>query len=359
MSWLKSVLSPGAAEAEMPRKTLEGLFETMRESVIVVGEDTQILVSNGAAYDAFGRRNGPLGEKRLTEVIRDLRVNELFKQAIENDQVGEVEYVPVGTDRKYDVRVAPYVLEGRRVAVGIFYDVSEIERLQNIRQEFLSNISHELRTPLTSILAFVETLEDGAIDDAENNLRFLGVIRRNAERMHHLIKDILELSSIESGKIRIEAREIALAAAVDEVFLNLSGKAIEKEVELKNDVPRDFRILADAVRLEQMITNLVDNAIKFNREGGSVIVSIKSVSGFDHLAVTDTGEGIAPDHLQRIFERFYRTDRARSREIGGTGLGLAIVKHLARLHGGEVAVVSTVGKGTTFTIELPSVTTRE
>ena len=329
------------------------LFKTMRESVIVIGEDTRIFASNKAAYDAFARQNGKLENKRLSEVIRDLNLHEAFRKALEEKEVSDVELELVGTDKKYDVRIAPFDFDEKKGAIGIFYDISQIERLENVRQEFLSNISHELRTPLTSILAFVETLEDGAIDDEENNLRFLSVIRRNAERMHHLINDILELSSIESGKITIEQKKSNLSNLIEEVFMNLSNKAEERQINLINEVPKETTVFADAVRLEQMLTNLIDNAVKFNREGGSVTVSHSQDAATDTISVTDTGEGISNEHLQRIFERFYRTDRARSREIGGTGLGLAIVKHLARLHGGEISLNSTLGKGSTFSIELP------
>ncbi|HEY8562258.1 MAG TPA: ATP-binding protein [Pyrinomonadaceae bacterium] len=325
----------------------------MRESVIVVDADTRIFASNQAAYDAFARKNGALENKRLSETIRDLNLHEAFRRALEEEKISDVELALVGTDKKYDVRIAPFEFDAKKGAIGIFYDISQIERLENVRQEFLSNISHELRTPLTSILAFVETLEDGAIDDEENNLRFLSVIRRNAERMHHLINDILELSSIESGKITIDPKKSNLANLTDEVFTNLSAKAAEKRVALTNKIPAGTFVYADAVRLEQMLTNLIDNAVKFNREGGGVTVGHERADGKDVISVADTGEGISNDHLQRIFERFYRTDRARSREIGGTGLGLAIVKHLARLHGGEISVTSTPGKGSVFSIELP------
>ena len=356
MSFLKSIFSKSVVPTNQTRTTLNELFKTMRESVIVVGDDTRIFASNQAAYDAFGRRGGALENKRLTEVFRDLNLHEAFRRALEEEKTSDVELEIVGTDKKYDVRVAPFEFDDRRGAIGIFYDISQIERLENVRQEFLSNISHELRTPLTSILAFVETLEDGAIADEENNLRFLNVIRRNAERMHHLINDILELSSIESGRITIEPKGVNLSNLTDEVFTNLSAKASEKQVKLINEVPKEATVYADAVRLEQMLTNLVDNAVKFNREGGVVTVGYKQAGANDIISITDTGEGISGEHLQRIFERFYRTDRARSREIGGTGLGLAIVKHLARLHGGEIRVISTPGKGSTFSIELPKKT---
>ena len=207
---------------------------------------------------------------------------------------------------------------------------------------------------MTSILAFVETLEDGAIDDAKNNMRFLGVIRKNAERMNRLIEDISELSLIESGRVRVEIKPKNLYSVIEEIFTNLSTKAHDRNIELINKVAPDVAVFADAVRLEQMLTNLIDNAIKFNRESGSVSVSHTETGTSDFIAVADAGEGISGDHLQRIFERFYRTDRARSREIGGTGLGLAIVKHLARLHGGEISVSSNPGTGTVFFIEIPS-----
>jgi two-component system phosphate regulon sensor histidine kinase PhoR len=325
----------------------------MREGVIIVAEDTRIIASNQAAYDAFARGNGALESKRLSEVIRAISVHEAFRRAIEEQKSAEINFeVLSGEKRSFDVHVAPVEIEGRRNAVGIFYDTTQIERLEKIRQEFLSNVSHELRTPLTSILAFVETLEDGAIEDRENNLRFLGVIRKNAERMHRLIDDILELSSIEAGKIAVEPKQVNLSKMIEEVFTNLAGKARERKINLKNETAADVLVYADAVRLEQMLTNLVDNAVKFNRENGSVTISHRQTERHDLISVEDMGEGISGEHLGRIFERFYRTDKARSREIGGTGLGLAIVKHLARLHGGEVSVTSIVGKGTVFTLEL-------
>ena len=354
MSFLLPWQKTKEPEPAVPRPNLNLLLETMRESVIIVGEDTRILVSNKAAQTAFARKNGALEDKRLSEIIRDFELHEAFRKAIEEGNSSDVKIEVSGFDRrKYNVHIAPFELDRKKGAIGFFYDITKVEHLENVRQEFLSNISHELRTPLTSILAFVETLEDGAINDKTNNLRFLGVIRKNAERMHRLIDDISELSLIESGRVRIEIKPRNLGAVIEEIFTNFLSKAQERNIELKSEVGEETVVFADAVRLEQMLTNLIDNAIKFNREPGSVTVSHRRLSDKDFISVADTGEGISDDHLQRIFERFYRTDRARSREIGGTGLGLAIVKHLARLHGGEVSVASTLGKGTIFTFELP------
>jgi two-component system phosphate regulon sensor histidine kinase PhoR len=354
MSFFTSLFKKGDLQTKPSRQILFDILKTMREGVIIVGDDTRIIASNQTAYEAFGKKNGALESKRLTEVIRDLSVHEAFRNALEHEISTEVKFDFLFSEKRtFSVRVTPVTLDGVKHAIGIFYELTQIELLERIRQEFLSNVSHELRTPLTSILAFVETLEDGAIEDEKNNRRFLGVIRKNAERMHHLIDDILELSSIEAGKIHIEPREIKPAMLVDEIFMNLSSKAQERKINLRNKINRDQTVLADRVRLDQMLTNLIDNAVKFSREGGSVTVTHESKNGMNLISVTDEGEGISSEHLQRIFERFYRTDRARSREIGGTGLGLAIVKHLARLHGGEVHVASTLGKGTIFTVEIP------
>lgn len=333
---------------------LSMILETTREGVLIIGEDTRIIASNIAAENAFARNNSALKTKRLSEVIRDLTVHAAFQRALKNGETSDVRLETASGEKKiYDVHIAAVEFGESRRAVGFFYDITQVEHLETVRQEFLSNISHELRTPLTSILAFVETLENGAIDDAENNRRFLEIIHKNAERMHYLINDILELSSIEAGKVQIEPKEMRLSSAVEEIFTNLSSKAKTREVTLVNKVVKGTIIYADAVRLEQMLTNLIDNAVKFNRPAGKVIVRHARTDNTDIVSISDMGEGIAAEHLQRIFERFYRTDRARSREIGGTGLGLAIVKHLAKLHGGEVSVNSALGQGSTFSIELP------
>lgn len=334
---------------------LQKILDTTRECVLVVDGDMRIANCNVPAAVAFGREGIDIEGKRLSEVIRDLDLHEAFRVAIAKGVSSDVRLELTRVNRrKFDVHVAPIDLDGKSHGIGFFYETTQLDRLESIRQEFLSNISHELRTPLTSILAFVETLEDGGIDDHDNNRRFLGVIRRNAERMHSLIADILELSLIESGNVSVDIRKVDLHSAVNDVMHSLSAKAAEREVKLTNDVAENTSVMADVVRIEQMLTNLVDNAIKFNRVGGSVTVEHSSSDGRDVILVADTGEGILPEHSERIFERFYRADRARSREIGGTGLGLAIVKHLAKLHGGEVSVNSVLGSGTTFRIQLPA-----
>lgn len=348
------------AEPVSPRVLLAGMMASLREGVLVIGEDMRVIGSNLSAQYIASHVAPPLEGKRLTELTRNLSVHQAFQAAIERGERTEVKVETRGDDKRiFDLRIAPLHFEDEsknepRSAIGIFYDITQIEKLETVRQEFLSNVSHELRTPLTSILAFVETLEDGAINDEDNNMRFLNVIRKNAERMHRLINDNLELSAIESGNITVRPAEIKFSSMVDDIAGNLAAKAEASNVEIINQVAEDATVFVDAVRLEQMLTNLMDNAVKFNREGGSVTVSYSENGERNCIHVADTGEGILPEHAERIFERFYRVDRARTtREVGGTGLGLAIVKHLAKLHGGEANVVSALGKGSTFTIELP------
>ncbi len=343
------------AETPTSIQILQKILDTAREGVIVVDRQMRIAHCNVPAAVAFAREGLDLETKRLSEVIRDLDLHEAFRQVIGSQASMDVRLeLRTAEKRKFDVHVSPIELDNSCHTIGFFYETTQIDRLETVRQEFLSNISHELRTPLTSILAFVETLEDGGIDDKENNLRFLGVIRRNAERMRSLIADILELSLIESGNITVEIREVKFFDLVADVLTNLSARAADREIEMKNDVATETVVMADCVCLEQMLTNLVDNAIKFNRRGGIVTIGCERREDRIAISVTDTGEGILPEHAQRIFERFYRADRARSREVGGTGLGLAIVKHLAKLHGGEVSVHSALSSGSTFQIDIPA-----
>jgi two-component system, OmpR family, phosphate regulon sensor histidine kinase PhoR len=357
-------VAAAVASGEVPAAALlDVTMDSMREGVVVIDSAMRVVALNNSARDIF-RSDGAdsLGARRLSDLTNNPSIYSAFAAAVARGSRAEVKVEAArGTDRRvYDLHVAPLrqreVVYGSDVrgAVGVFFDITRLERLERVRQEFLSNVSHELRTPLTAIITFVETLEDGAAEDAENSRRFLSVIRRNAERMRDLINDILELSAIEAGTVTVEARDVRLSSLVGDCFTALAARARERRVSLRNEVGADVLVRADARRLEQMLTNLVDNAVKFNREGGEVVVTHERAAGRDRVTVRDTGEGIAPEHLPRIFERFYRVDRARSRAMGGTGLGLAIVKHLARAHGGEAAVRSTPGEGSAFTIELPA-----
>lgn len=349
--------SPGSymSNPDNSREMLNSILNASREGILVVDPSMRITAASGSAPDVFNRSVEALEGRRLSEIVRDVKLHDAFRAAITAGLSDDLKIeLAAGDNKTFDVHVAPIEFGRERHAIGTFYDITQIEHLERVRQEFLSNISHELRTPLTSILAYVETLEDSAIDDPENNHRFLAVIRRNAERMHALIADIAELSQIETGNISLDVRDVRLSPVIDETFAALSSKAADRRVDLINQVAPDSTVHVDPMRLEQMLTNLIDNAIKFNRESGTVTVSLSRQPDKSVVSVSDTGEGIVPENLNRIFERFYRIDRGRTRNVGGTGLGLAIVKHLARLHGGDVSASSTLGLGTTFSIELPA-----
>ena len=336
---------------------LEATLTGMREGLLVVNKDMRVVASNPAAHKLFNPSVPALKSQRLTELTRNPAIYSAFLDGLKGIERSGVKVETHGPERQvFDLRVVPIGNtngHGAEGALGVFFDITRTERLENVRQEFLSNVSHELRTPLTAIIAFVETLENGAMKDPESSQRFLSIIRKNASRMHGLIDDILELTAIEGGNVRLRAAPVELYTVVEEVCASFAAKATAQNVTLENNVPPEVMVYADERRLEQMLTNLIDNGIKFSREHGTVTISYEP-GARDKILVQDNGDGIPAQHLERLFERFYRVDRARSRDMGGTGLGLAIVKHLALLHGGEVTVTSELGKGTTFTIHLPA-----
>jgi two-component system phosphate regulon sensor histidine kinase PhoR len=335
---------------------LDATVNEMREGLLVIDAEMRVVASNRAARTLFAHVDDSINLRRLTELTRNPAIYDAFLDAVRGTERAGVKVETYGqAKRVFDLRVVPLRAgngRGATGAVGVFFDVTRLERLELVRQEFLSNVSHELRTPLTSIMALAETLEAGAIDDQEHNRRFLSIIQKNAARMHRLIDDILELSAIEAGNVKVQPETVQLHALVEDVVGSLSAVATTRRITVRNLVVPEAKVFADPHRLVQMLTNLIDNAIKFNREGGAVSIKYES-NASDRISVEDTGEGIPAHHLDRLFERFYRVDRARSRELGGTGLGLAIVKHLAKAHGGEVTVESRFGEGTQFTIDLP------
>lgn len=350
-----------AGEASTEMFALGKLFDAtlggMREGLLVVDADMRVVASNPAAHQLFNLAEGRLDSRRLTELTRNPAIYSAFLDALKGEERAGVKIETHDPERKvFDLRVVPLGVKGKRNsagAIGVFFDITQLEKLEHVRQAFLSNVSHELRTPLTAILAFVETLEAGALEEPENSRRFLSIIRKNATRMQELIDDILELSAIEAGMVAVQAQPTELAPLVNDVITALASLASARGISLRSEVAPATVVFADPRRLEQMLTNLVENAIKFNRENGMVTIACEN-DGRARILVKDTGEGIPAQHLDRLFERFYRVDRGRSKDLGGTGLGLAIVKHLARAHEGEVKVTSEVGQGSVFEIDLPS-----
>ncbi len=355
-------LRDALAQAEHSGKLLRSIVASVAEGLVITDREANVLLVNDAARTLLSLGARPLA--RLTDVSRDPQIHRAFATVLAQGERAEARLearAPETQNRRIlrlyatPLRLRAGQADGPDGVVGAFIDITQLDRLESVRQEFLANVSHELRTPLSAITAYAETLLDGGLDDAENCLRFLHTIQRNAERMRALVNDIAELAAIESGQVRLSRESIPLRTFVNEVFSHLSPRAAEQHIALHNDVPDEMRVMADPRRLEQILINLIDNAIKFNRSEGTVTVttSLSERGNQQLIHVRDTGCGIPAEHLPRVFERFYRVDKARSRAVGGTGLGLAIVKHLALAHGGEASVISEAGQGCEFTIKLP------
>jgi two-component system phosphate regulon sensor histidine kinase PhoR len=291
--------------------------------------------------------------KVLSEVIQNADLAIMLEAARDTQEAvsGELDLSSPNGDRIL-VRAQPVVgKEGGLVAV--FVDVTDLRRLEGLRRDFVANASHELRTPIASLHSAAETLVAGAADDPASRARFLDIIMRNATRLHQLVEDMLDLSRIESRGFNFSFEAVKPAAVVDSVMAAVSVEATRKQIELVCNVPREATVLADARALEQILLNLVDNAIKYCPIGSRIVLGYARAERSVNLTVSDNGRGIDAEHLPRLFERFYRVDAGRSRDVGGTGLGLAIVKHLAEAMKGTISVESQIGKGTTFTVKLP------
>jgi two-component system, OmpR family, phosphate regulon sensor histidine kinase PhoR len=329
----------------------EALFNSMIEGVLVLGQNGRVSMANRALGNLFSISQDIVG-KSILEVLRIHELAPLLNRVAKERQVLAFEITLAGIEQRVFEVNASAVLSRNGEQEGtilVFHDLTRIKRLQNTRQEFVANVSHELRTPLSLIKGYIETLLDGAKDKPEVAERFLRTIDRNANRLSLLIEDLLTISQLESGKTVLNFARVDLHQAVDRALEDFFPSARDKRVKLTNAVPPQLAARADANRLHQILGNLLDNAIKYGRADGTVSVAAKlAEDGKIEVSVADDGPGIPPDSLERIFERFYRVDKARSREQGGTGLGLSIVKHIVQSHSGRVWAVSRLGVGSTF-----------
>ena len=341
---------------------LEAVLASMVEGVLAVDCDERVISINRAAARLIGGAASDMRGRSLQEVVRNTDLSRLSARAVAGGQSIEDDIVLRGEqDRVLQVCATPLRdIRGRSMgAVLVLHDVTHFRHLENIRRDFVANVSHELKTPIASIKGFVETLLDGALENREDAMRFLRIVAKQADRLNQIIEDLLSLAKIEEseekGNVPLEPgsiREI-LEAAINDCQALASERDIRVEVSCDDDVVANI----NAHLLEQAVVNLLDNAIKYSDPGGEVLITGRALSSEVVISVTDHGCGIDRDHLPRLFERFYRVDKARSRKLGGTGLGLAIVKHIVQAHGGKVSVQSTPGKGSTFTIQLPPVRT--
>ena len=342
------------------RNEREAVLSSMVEGVLAVDTDERVIAVNAAAARLLDIDPAAAEGKSIQEVVRNPDLQHVVAQTLDGHRPVEADIVlRVGAEDR-DLQANGTLLhgdyEGDDVgAVVVLNDVTRLKRLEAVRRDFVANVSHELKTPVTSIKGFAETLEDGALDDPEAARRFVRIIAGQADRLNSIIEDLLALSTLEqrgdSPLLQLEEADLCDVVAV---ALEVCGsKAEAKRIELREECPGCLLARVSPPLLEQAVVNLVDNAVKYSADGGVVVVTLEERGGEVVVSVTDEGQGVAREHLPRLFERFYRVDKARSRDLGGTGLGLAIVKHIAQIHGGRVSVESVVGRGSTFRMHLP------
>jgi two-component system, OmpR family, phosphate regulon sensor histidine kinase PhoR len=340
------------------RDRLAGILETMAEGVLLTDASGKVVIANASLRAMVGAAGQLIGKEPI-EAIRSDEFVEIVARVTRTQQpvTGEIDLVGI-VPRRVLVRAAPLAGRNNQGVVAVMSDVTELRRLESMRRDFVANVSHELRTPIAAIRAAAETLEGGAINDPAAARDFVGMISRHSERLHQLVEDLLQLSRIEAQKLDLKPARIEVTELIDHMIGLYAHSASRREIELvAGDCPGHLHLVSDRRAVEQVLSNLIDNAIKYSSIGASVTLTAGRNDDDVFIHVRDTGTGIASKHLPRLFERFYRVDRGRSRDVGGTGLGLSIVKHLTEALGGHVSVVSTPGRGSTFTVHLPAPTT--
>jgi two-component system phosphate regulon sensor histidine kinase PhoR len=330
------------------RADLEALLNSMKDGVIAVSPEMKVLWANEAMTGII-RRPVRMGAP-ITELVRHPDFLATLRGALKSRQRESAIAASLAGRGSFSVTAEPLPDGG---VVSVLHDITEIERVEKTRRDFIANVSHELRTPLTSIRGYAETLLDSEPISNGNVRDFLQVIRRNAERMSRLTEDLLVLARVESGEEKLDLRPQPVPALVTEAVTSMQEEARSTGVELCIAAVPDTEVVADPYAVHQVFANLVSNALRYAQGGKKVVLGAADREGMVEFFVQDFGPGIASEHLPRIFERFYRVDKARSRETGGTGLGLAIVKHIVLNHGGTVRVESAVGHGSTFFFALP------
>lgn len=341
------------------RNQREAILSSMVEGVLAVDTTGHIISMNKAVARFFNVFQPETAHNRsIEEVFRNVKLQRFVSEVLEGQETRECELAVQNNETCYLQARGTNLLgvQGRRIgAVVVFNDVSRLRRLENLRRDFVANVSHELKTPITSIKGFVETLLDGALKDPGEAERFLKIVAKHADRLNAIIEDLLMLSRLEQdGKEAMEMQPTDLCGIVNSAVEVCAQRAAVKNITVTTECADELTATVNPPLIEQALINLIGNAVKYSAEGRTVTVSAARESGGVTLSVKDQGYGIAPEHLERLFERFYRVDKGRSRQEGGTGLGLSIVKHIAQAHGGTVSVQSRYGQGSTFSIFLPA-----
>jgi two-component system phosphate regulon sensor histidine kinase PhoR len=341
-------LGQSFAELESQRQELATMLDSMQEAVVAITPEGYVRWSNAVMRRIAGTQIHP--GRPLVHAVRDPEVLACIRAALQHSEVRFGRASSLAPGRIFEINAAPLPSGG---ALVVLHDVTGIEAAEKSRRDFIANVSHELRTPLTSIQGYVETLVEDPHPNPETTREFLGVILKNATRMNRLTEDLLALASVESPNYKVTPQPTRASALVEDAIESLGGMVVDSEVELESAGAPDALIMADPDAMNQVFGNLIENALKYGKAGGRIRVGAQLLESEVEFSVKDFGPGIAFEHLERIFERFYRVDKARSRESGGTGLGLAIVKHIVQAHGGRIWAESELGSGATFHFTLP------
>ncbi|HSP80462.1 MAG TPA: ATP-binding protein [Myxococcaceae bacterium] len=350
---LHQQLSARNTSLHQEARTLTAVLDGMAEGIWVTDEEGTVVHHNDALRTMLQTTGEIIGQRPLA-LLRNDALNDAVTRACREGASTHLELSLEGLfPRTLATRVTPL---GRDLpgSAAVFHDVTELRRLEKVRKDFVANVSHELRTPITAIRGYSETLQGGALKDEQMAPRMVEIIHRQSERLSELVEDLLELSRLESRELTLKVADVPLAVAVARATDVVRPKAQGKQISIELDVPQGLLAKGDARGVEQVLLNLLDNAVKYTPDGGQVVVTGSLEEDRCVVHVRDTGVGIEPRHLARIFERFYRVDKGRSRDMGGTGLGLSIVKHLMSAMGGEVRVESQPNEGSVFTIFLPA-----
>jgi two-component system phosphate regulon sensor histidine kinase PhoR len=363
---LAETMNEMAAQLEERLQTLskernqrEAVLSSMVEGVLAVDTTGHIISMNKAAaqfFNVFQPDTAP--GRSIEEVFRNVKLQQFVAEVLEGQETRECE-LTIENNQSYYLQARGtnlFGMQGRRIgAVVVFNDVSRLRRLENLRRDFVANVSHELKTPITSIKGFVETLLDGAMNQPEEAERFLKIVAKHADRLNCIIEDLLILSRLEQdGKEGMEMQKSGLCDILNSAVEVCEQRAASKHIEIGVEYSGELTATVNPPLIEQALINLIGNAIKYSADGKKITVSARTEKEGIVLSVQDQGYGIEEKHLERLFERFYRVDKGRSRQEGGTGLGLSIVKHIAQAHGGTVSVQSRYGQGSTFSIFLPA-----
>ncbi|ERI08617.1 two-component system histidine kinase PnpS [Aneurinibacillus aneurinilyticus] len=338
-------------------KRLESILNNMFSGMILISDSRRIVMMNAAAEKLLGYEAKNFMGHLHTEIGKSSGLSLIIDRCLETgEKIREEIHVYYPEEHIIDANLGAYTNEDGEIkgVIVLLHDITAIRRLEKMRSEFVANVSHELKTPITSIKGFTETLLDGALEDAEISRSFLTIINEESDRLNRLITDILDLSKIEQKRMPLKVEEINLDKLIKETVRIIREEARAKNIAIYLPTEKNLIIEGDKDRIQQIILNLVSNAINYTPDNGEVTITLQERDSKSiEMKIADTGIGIPPEHISRIFERFYRVDKARSRESGGTGLGLAIVKHLIDSHHGMIHVESEEGRGTTFTVILP------